>query len=84
VERPGRCIENPPAFLSPDLASEFSYNSTIRTLEHIAGTSVRFLAGCPMDISSTKIRSLAASGRSITYLVPPMVEEYIKQQRIYS
>ena len=84
VERSGRRIINPPSLLSPDLASEFRYNSTTRTLEHCAGTSVRFLPACPLDISSTEIRRLAASGHSITYLVPHTVEEYIKQQRIYS
>ena len=37
----------------------------------------------PVDASSTEIRSLAASGRPITGLVPPEVEEYIIQHNLY-
>ena len=53
-------------------------------LEHRSGQHVYFLRGCLLDISSTEIRQLAATGRSITYLIPPDVEAYIKEQRIYT
>ena len=36
-----------------------------------------------LDISATDIRNRVATGRSIQYLVPPAVEEIIRQGRLY-
>jgi len=83
VERPGRPVSNPSAALPIAIQGQFSYNAQFNRLEHQSGQHVYFLRGCPLDISSTEIRQLAATGRSITYLVPPAVEAYIKEQRIY-
>jgi len=37
----------------------------------------------PLDISSSDIRRRLAQGRSIRYLVPPAVERYIRDRRLY-
>ncbi len=84
VERPGQPVRDPLAALPVAIRSEFSYNIALNRLEHDSGQQVHFLKGRPLDISSSKIRCLAAAGHSITYLVPPEVETYIKKQRIYS
>lgn len=84
VERPGRQVNDPLSALPVAIQGELRYTPASRTLEHVAGTRVRFFAGCLLDISSSEIRRLAAAAQSITYLVPPQVEEYIKEQRIYS
>lgn len=84
VERPGRPVGNPSAALPIAIQGQFSYNAKFNRLKHQSGQHVYFLRGCPLDISSTEIRQLAATGRSITYLVPPAVEAYIKEQRIYT
>jgi nicotinate-nucleotide adenylyltransferase len=84
VERPGCPVSDPPAALPIAIRQELSYSAASRLLEHSAGTSVRFISGCPLAISSSEIRRLAAAGRSIAYLVPPPVEAYIKEQRMYN
>jgi nicotinate-nucleotide adenylyltransferase len=84
VERPGCLIEDPPTALPVAVRPEFGYTPASRTLEHRSGERVHFLQGCPLAISSSEIRRLTAAGRSIAYLVPPGVEAYIKEQRIYT
>ena len=84
IERPGRPVRDPLAALPVAIRPEFSYTSEARRLEHATGTTVQFITGCLLDISSSEIRRLAAEGHSIAYLVPPEVEAYIKSQRIYT
>jgi nicotinate-nucleotide adenylyltransferase len=84
VERPGRPLVEPLEALPVAIRGEFSYTEPLRRLRHSSGQSVHILAGRPLDISSTAIRSLAAAGRSISHLVPSAVEAYIKSQRIYT
>lgn len=83
VERPGSPIIDPPAALPVAIRSEFRYTAASRVLVHRNGTAIRILNGCPLDISSSIIRSLVEQERSITYLVPPAVEAYITEQGIY-
>ncbi|MFP4476118.1 MAG: nicotinate-nucleotide adenylyltransferase [Desulfatibacillaceae bacterium] len=45
---------------------------------------VRYFSCTKMDISSTNIRSLARSGKSLRYLVPSSVDDYIQKRKIYS
>ncbi|PYI91644.1 MAG: hypothetical protein DMF03_03085 [Verrucomicrobia bacterium] len=66
---------------------------TITTIEQLAikhgQAQLFFLIGddnlpqLPTDISATEIRNRVASGASIRYLVPPIVEEMIRTRRIY-
>ncbi len=84
LDRPGLKISDPLAGLPMIIRGQFELNSASHRLEHVSGNIVQFLEGCPLDISSSEIRRLAGAGLSISYLVPPEVEAYIKQQRIYN
>jgi nicotinate-nucleotide adenylyltransferase len=84
VERPGRPVVDPLEALPVAIRGEFSYTDAPDRLQHASGQQVYILKGRLLDISSTVIRSLAAAGSSITRLVPPAVEAYIKSQRIYT
>lgn len=84
VERPGRPVSDPLESLPVAIRGEFRYTEPTNRLQHVSGQQVYFLTGLPLDISSTEIRSLAAAGNPITGFVPPAVEAYIKDQRIYS
>ncbi|MFY9399599.1 MAG: nicotinic acid mononucleotide adenylyltransferase, partial [Desulfomonilia bacterium] len=47
------------------------------------GNRIVFVDVTPLEISSSKIRDLCRKGRSIAYLVPREVEEYVRRERIY-
>jgi hypothetical protein len=59
------------------------YYEAEKRLAHKSGYSVYYIAGTQLDISSTAIREMVKIGRSIKYLVPENVENYILEQRIY-
>lgn len=84
MERPGAEVPDLAAALPVAIAPQFCYHAAEKRLAHRSGYSVYYLAGVPLDISSSAIRKLARLGRSIRYLVPDPVERYITEQRIYS
>jgi nicotinate-nucleotide adenylyltransferase len=47
------------------------------------GNRIVFVDVTPLEISSSKVRDLCRKGRSIAYLVPREVEEYVRSERIY-
>lgn len=81
-----------PGFLGIDLAEAlpvamtplFWYHPEEKMLRHQSGNSVYYRQGVPLDISSSAIRRLVRQGRSVKYLVPPVVEHYIKENRLYA
>jgi nicotinate-nucleotide adenylyltransferase len=83
ITRPGSPLSLRSA-LPDDVAPEFCYHEATNVLSHRSGYSVYSLEGSLLDISSTAIRSRVRQGKSITYLVPATVEQYIKQQRFYA
>jgi nicotinate-nucleotide adenylyltransferase len=83
VARPGSNADPLDRALPPGIAGEFSYDPQKKRLSHYSGHYVYLVTGILLDISSSEIRQLARQGRSIKYLVPPPVEHYIKEQRIY-
>ena len=49
----------------------------------INGADITVMEMPPVDASSTEIRDLAKAGKSISGLVPPGVEEYIIEHKLY-
>lgn len=55
----------------------------VQFLRETMGASVYTVQGPLLDISSTYIRERIRQGKSIRYLVPLAVEEYIRNNRLY-
>lgn len=82
VARPGSLVTDLHRQLPEAVRPLFARDSGQR-LRHSSGTTVHFVEDSPLEISSSNLRSLAAAGRSLRYLVPPAVETYIAQKGLY-
>ena len=71
----------PPPAESASESPSLPYPSHVFDLT--SGRKALVIAVTPLDISSTGIRRLVRSGRSITYLVPGEVESYILARGLY-
>lgn len=59
------------------------YDPAIAGFRHESGHRVSSLAITSLDVSASDIRARVAAGRSIRFLVPPAVEEYIDRHGLY-
>jgi nicotinate-nucleotide adenylyltransferase len=80
AERPGHAIDT--AHLTLQLAAEYASRAADSVSAQPAGTIIRFPMAA-LDISSTAVRQLIASGRSPRYLLPESVLEYIHARHLY-
>ena len=67
---------------APVLTSEGFQKEGDRFL-HPSGHSLHLLSVTPIGIASTEIRRAVREGRSLTYLIPKEVEEYITKEGLY-
>ncbi len=81
--RPGVPRGKPQELLPVAIRDQFCYDVAAQALRHQSGTSLIFLEETYLDISSTRIRELLATGRSIRYLVPPAVGDFINLHGLY-
>ena len=58
-------------------------NACIDNLKSEFNADIRFLKFHDLDISSHELRNIRAEGRSIRYLVPEKVNDYIIKNRLY-
>jgi nicotinate-nucleotide adenylyltransferase len=83
MDRPGAPGVQAKQILPRDIRNEFTFRNTERCFVHISGCRIHLYSVTQLDISSTVIRTHIQQGRSIRYLVPPAVERYIAEQRLY-
>ena len=83
VERPGCSLEHRFEALPDAVRGVFTFDAETGNLTHRSGSSILFITGSPLELSSTEIRRRAAAGVDISNYVPPDVAAYISHQRIY-
>jgi nicotinate-nucleotide adenylyltransferase len=81
--RPGSAGDDPLRLLPVVIQDQFCYDDQGGRLLHRSGNRVIFLSETFLDISSTHIRKLVAAGRSLRYLVPAAVADYIDRHGLY-
>jgi nicotinate-nucleotide adenylyltransferase len=70
-------------FLLTKISDQYRYNRKIKGYIHETKETVFVFDAAPLDISSTMIRNHVKKGKAIKPLVPPSVESFIKNKRLY-
>lgn len=85
MTRPGSPAPDFPGGLLAPLppALRSAYRPEGGLLRHPSGRTIAAAPVTPLDISATRVRALAASGKSLRYLVPDAVAEYIAGRGLY-
>jgi nicotinate-nucleotide adenylyltransferase len=66
-----------------DIASQFKYDETIDGYKGPTGYAIYFRHVSFLDISSSRIREMAKTNKSIRYLMPDAVRQYIFKNSLY-
>jgi len=83
TSRPGEADPSMKQLLPVALKSSFWYDSPTRRYQHISGHSLSSYKITGLLIASSMIRDLIHQKRSIRYLVPSVVEDYINRHSLY-
>lgn len=82
IKRPGIQFDQLEPFLR-SLGSGFKREGTVDRFLHPSGNLLIYREATLMDISSTQIREMVATGRSIHFLVPNSVRLYVMEKGLY-
>jgi nicotinate-nucleotide adenylyltransferase len=83
TSRPGSRKVNLLSGISVAVRKLFCYDFRERTYRHRSGTTLHFLQLTDFAVSASDIRNRVREGKSIRYLVPDAVEEYIDKRGLY-
>jgi nicotinate-nucleotide adenylyltransferase len=83
MTRPGSGKNFAKGHLPVELARDFCYDTQKGGYVHVSGFFVYPREITALDISSTKIRDYLQEGKSVKYLVPPAVEDFIRSNHLY-
>jgi nicotinate-nucleotide adenylyltransferase len=83
LDRPGYSRRHLGDFLYREISPDFTADPRQGRYRHPGGLSVYFRPVTRLEISSTFIRRLRREGRSIRFLVPEAVEEYLIKKGFY-
>lgn len=81
--RPGEQPIDPLATLPFESPGSICYDQEKNAYRFRDGFSLRFFPTTPLDISATDLRRRAQAGRSLRYLTPDSVIEYLNRQSLY-
>jgi nicotinate-nucleotide adenylyltransferase len=84
MDRPGYRRNRLKDFLFQELSPDIIYLPKENRFLHPSGFSIYLFPITLMDISSTRIRLLRQKHRSIRYLLPEKVEDYIVSRNLYA
>jgi nicotinate-nucleotide adenylyltransferase len=84
LRRPGCAEDGVGDFLTGKVSEHYKNIPGTGVFSHPELCSVHYLRNRQFDISSTEIRGLAATGRSVRYLVPEGVLSYIVEECLYT
>ncbi|VAV83175.1 Nicotinate-nucleotide adenylyltransferase [hydrothermal vent metagenome] len=83
VPRPGIVLKSMEEALPVEVAGGFCYDKKSASYINKEGRRITFVNSTLMGISSSDIRRRVSEGRSISYLVSSLVENFIKENRLY-
>jgi nicotinate-nucleotide adenylyltransferase len=83
TSRPGSKENDPLKGAGVAVKKLFCYDFKQKSYRHRSGTGIFFIELTDIAISASEIRGLVKQGKSIRYLVPSVVEQYIKRRRLY-
>jgi nicotinate-nucleotide adenylyltransferase len=83
TSRPGSKDHDPLKGTGVAVKKLFCYDFHRKNYRHRSGMRIFFIELTDIAISASEIRALVKQGKSIRYLVPTVVEQYIKRRGLY-
>jgi len=83
MTRPGSRLKDLERFIETDISKEYEYDGPSNRYDHPDWRSIFCLNITHLDISATQIRRWTREGRSVRFLVPAAVEDYIRKKELY-